>query len=218
MLLDDHTPDSIPLTTFEKARLVELEAVVQTHLEAFLSVGRALAEIRNRRLYRHDFTTWEDYCVRRWGFGYSHVSELIRSTEIAEGLLASCPESVPPDVSPDALRPLGQLEQPELQSACWKLATRVGKPTHAVVTRVVRTVTSAIEQSNGTKPKAKVSQSERKLFWAGAHRLAESRVPSCVIIQGLDENRARRHLEVAQLLISRCHEIIEAIRREFPQL
>jgi hypothetical protein len=77
--------DTIPLTTQEKSRFAELEGIVETHLEAFLAVGRALAEIRNKRLYRQDFATWEDYCTRKWGLGYSRANELVRSTEIAEG-------------------------------------------------------------------------------------------------------------------------------------
>jgi hypothetical protein len=122
-MLLERPPDVIALTPNERARLSELEATVSTHLEAFLTVGRALCEIRNRRLYRQEFATWEDYCTRRWGFSYSRANELVRSTEIAEGLLASCAgpggdSPLPPDLSPDALRPLQKLE-PELQSACW---------------------------------------------------------------------------------------------------
>src|SRR6516164_5001245 len=109
MLLEG-PPDVIPLTIQERARLAELESVVETHLETFLSVGRALAEIRNRRLYREEHPTWELYYTRKWGFGYSRANELIRSTEIAEGLLAgpAAPDGdapLPADLSPAALRP-----------------------------------------------------------------------------------------------------------------
>jgi hypothetical protein len=56
-MLLDNPPDVIPLTAAENERLAQLELVVETHLEAFLSVGRALAEIRNKRLYRQQHAT-----------------------------------------------------------------------------------------------------------------------------------------------------------------
>ena len=34
---------------------------------SFMNVGRALAEIRDERLYRDDYDTFEDYLAGRWG-------------------------------------------------------------------------------------------------------------------------------------------------------
>jgi hypothetical protein len=179
-MLLDRLPDTIPLTAAEKSRLAELESVVETHLETFLTVGRALAQIRNERLYRTEYPSWETYCTKRWGFNYGHANDLVRSTQVAEGLLASCAgpggdAALPADLSADALRPLQKLE-PELQSACWRLASRIGKPTHHVVSKIVRVVQSAICQgSNGaSEPNAKLPQSQKKLFLLSVHRLADS--------------------------------------------
>jgi hypothetical protein len=55
---DDSILDSVPLTSWEKVRKAELEQVVQGGLEQFLRVGAALAELRNRRLYRVEFATF----------------------------------------------------------------------------------------------------------------------------------------------------------------
>ena len=181
----DTIAGTIPLTSSEKVRLAELEGIVETHLETFLATGRALAEIRNKRLYREQYGTWEDYCTRKWGLGYSRANELVRSTEIAEGLLASCagPQGdspLPPDLSPDALRPLQKLE-PELQSACWRLVSRIGKPTRCVVSRVVRLVQTSINEGasgNGAGAKSIPPPSEKKVFVLALLRLSESRVPT----------------------------------------
>jgi hypothetical protein len=221
----DTIADSIGLTTQEKSHLAELEGIVETHLEAFLAVGRALAEIRSRRLYRQDFATWEDYCMRRWSISYGRANDLIRSTEVAEHLLSgpAAPGGdapLPDDLSTETLKSLHKLEPP-LQSACWRLATRItSRPTARVISRIVRTVQHAVHQGSngGSETNPKLPQSQKKIFLLSLHRLAESRVPACVIVQGIDETKARKHLEVAQMLISRCHEIVEAIRREFPQL
>ena len=224
MLLDDPLPDTIPLTAQEKTRLTELEGIVQTTLQTFLTVGRALSEIRNRRLYRQEFGTFEDYCVKRWGFGGAHGLDLVRSTEVAERLLAgpAAPEAgdapLPIDLSPATLRPLQRLDAP-LQSAVWRLASRVGKPTHHVVAKIARIVENAInEGTNGIGTKSTPPPSEKKVFLVSLHRLSESRVPAYLIVQGIDADKARKHVAACQCLISRCHEIIEVLRQQFPEL
>jgi hypothetical protein len=225
MLLDDPLPDTIPLSTSERSRLSELEGIVQTNLESFLTAGRALCEIRNKRLFRQGFATFEDYCARRWGFSGSRGLDLARSVSVAEHLLsgAAAPETgdapLPIDLSSEVLRPLQKLEPP-LQSAVWRLASRVGKPTQHIVAKVVRVVEHAIHEGNGTAhPKTRTPPaSEKKIFLAGLHRLAESRVPACVIVAEFDETRARKHRAACGALISRCHEILEEIRQQFPAL
>jgi hypothetical protein len=181
--------DTIPLTSSEKTRLAELESVVETHLETFLTVGRALAQIRNERLYRAKYPSWETYCTKRWSFNYGHANNLVRSAQVAEGLLASCAgpggdSPLPPDLSPDALRPLQRLDAP-LQSAVWRLASRVTEhPTGHVVSKIVRVIENAITEGNGgTHQKSKMMPpSQKKIFLLSLHRLAESRVPACVIV------------------------------------
>jgi len=218
--------DTIALTSVEKSRLTELESIVERTLDGFLECGRALSEIRSRRLYRRDFPDFESYCKTRWGIGHSRANELIRSTQIADHLLSTCagPQGdapLPPDLSPDALRPLQKLDAP-LQSAVWRLASRVSEhPTHHVVSKIVRVVQAAINQDasgNGAAAKTAPPASEKKVFVLSLHRLAESRVPACVIIQGIDENKARTHLRACQGLICRLHDIVHEIRQQFPSL
>ena len=46
------------LTTGENARLVELERIVREGLESFIKVGKALAEIRDSKLYKEKYPTF----------------------------------------------------------------------------------------------------------------------------------------------------------------
>ena len=55
---DEPIPDSVPLTSAEKERKKELEQMVEGGLQEFLRVGAALAEIRNRRLFRCSHVTF----------------------------------------------------------------------------------------------------------------------------------------------------------------
>jgi hypothetical protein len=122
-----------PLNPEQKTRLYELERTVERNLSSFLEAGRALLAIRDERLYR-TYGTWEQYCRRRFGITQSRGLELVRSAETVENLLRgpANPDSgdapLPADLSTQALRPLNGLE-PQLACACWRLATRLGKPT-----------------------------------------------------------------------------------------
>lgn len=64
------------------AALVECEAVIERGLKSFVEVGQALARIRDERLYKAEFTTFEEYCRTRWGFNRDGGTRLIRASEI----------------------------------------------------------------------------------------------------------------------------------------
>jgi hypothetical protein len=66
------------LTRTDQGRLEELEAVIDAGLPTFQSVGRALLEIRDKRLYRVSHPTFEDYCQSRWGISRQWANRLIR--------------------------------------------------------------------------------------------------------------------------------------------
>ena len=46
-------------------RLAELEKVIAKGRKTFLEVGRALMEIRDTRLYRREYSGFEEYCQTR---------------------------------------------------------------------------------------------------------------------------------------------------------
>jgi hypothetical protein len=56
-----------PMTDAEKARLYKAERVIETTMaSAYEKIGQALAEIRDGRLYRADFASFDDYLKERW--------------------------------------------------------------------------------------------------------------------------------------------------------
>ena len=65
--------------------LIMLEGIVERGLPAFIEVGKALAEIRDRLLYREaGFETWEAYTKQRWGLSKTHANRQIEGSRIAE--------------------------------------------------------------------------------------------------------------------------------------
>lgn len=64
--------------------LAELEAVIEKHKLAFIEVGQALLEIRERKLYRDQgFQTFQEYCEQRWDFGRKRGYQLAEAAKLA---------------------------------------------------------------------------------------------------------------------------------------
>lgn len=81
------------LTEDEAARLRVKERAIERGAD---EVAKALASIRDERLYRADFPTFEAYCRERWGMSRTHADRQIVAAEVAEALApigAKVPES-----------------------------------------------------------------------------------------------------------------------------
>lgn len=67
-------------------RLVTLEEVIDRGLKTFVEVGNALREIRERRLYRHRYATFDEYCRERWGWDRVHAHRHIEAAAVVDVL------------------------------------------------------------------------------------------------------------------------------------
>jgi len=61
------SPTDSPLNCGERIRLTQLETLIEGSLGKFLLAGRALLEIKTRRLYRQEYSTYQDYCLKTLG-------------------------------------------------------------------------------------------------------------------------------------------------------
>lgn len=73
-----------PITLAESKRLIELEKIILDGEHTFIKVGIALAEIRDARLYKADYKTFEAYCIGKWGWTKQHCYRLIECAPIAK--------------------------------------------------------------------------------------------------------------------------------------
>jgi phage N-6-adenine-methyltransferase len=73
-------------TELVAARLADCEAVIERGLATFIEVGHALLEIRDSRLYRETYCTFEDYCRERWGFSRPRAYELMHAAEVVSAI------------------------------------------------------------------------------------------------------------------------------------
>lgn len=132
------------LTLSEVGRLAELEQVVETGLTVFVAVGNALLEIRDSRLYRQQFPTFEAYCRERWGLKQSHAYRMIDAAVVV-GNLQSSPIGEVPKTESQA-RPLTRLE-PEVQREVWRELVE-STPVERITAKIVEEQAKAAEPLN----------------------------------------------------------------------
>jgi len=111
---------------------------------------------------------------------------------------------------------------PQLQVECWRIASHLTeKPTHFVVSRIVRVVSSAIDQGCGNAQKPKRVECEELSFLRPVFRLARIRFPDAELFAahfGDDAEQAMRAFIACRELESRCARIRVALERRFPDL
>ncbi|MEA5508009.1 hypothetical protein VB735_33990 [Halotia wernerae UHCC 0503] len=146
-LQEDPGSVTIDVSAIEVPELTEEEQSDRLHLErkverAFFVAGKALTELRDRRLYRSTHLTFEEYCKDRFGYNRSRSYQIIDAATVVDNL-HKCPQIV--DILPTAegqVRPMTKLE-PQEQQEVWRQAVEKagGKvPTGRIVKDVVQRI------------------------------------------------------------------------------
>ncbi|MEH2446004.1 MAG: hypothetical protein V7K18_09530 [Nostoc sp.] len=147
---------TIDVTAVEIPELTEQEQSDRLHLErrverAFFEAGKALTELRDRRLYRSTHKTFEDYCRDRFGFSRRQPYHLIEAAVIFDNLVEKCERSV--HILPTnewQIRPLSKLDA-DIQPEAWEQAVESanGKvPSHRIVKDAVQQIMERTQVPN----------------------------------------------------------------------
>lgn len=119
------------LTASESTALAEHEAVIERGIKTFYEVGMALADIRDRRLYRAEHGTFEDYCQQRWQMSRRRAYQMI---EAADAVGTMVHTELPPPSNERQARELSRVPEPERADVWRETVERTdGKPTAAAV-------------------------------------------------------------------------------------
>lgn len=117
-----------------------LETCEEKISSSFVALGDAIRTIRDRRLYRADFDTFEDYCRERWGWTRQHAYQLMAGAEVAATLASTFVDELPLPTSEGQVRLLTRFE-PKEQAGLWKEAVSRSNgrpPTMAIVREVIQ--------------------------------------------------------------------------------
>lgn len=74
------------LNPIEDLKLQRLEKTIEAGRKTFVDVAKALSEIRDGRLYRSQYVTFEEYCRERWNFTRQYVNQLIAGADALKSL------------------------------------------------------------------------------------------------------------------------------------
>jgi hypothetical protein len=229
--------DAIPLSALERQRKEELEAIVAHGLAEFLRVGSALAELRNRRLYRTEFGTFEAYVQQRFGLHRGAVDGVIRSAQTAQVLLDAGIQ-LPSTTTAAVLRPICGLPGEELKAACWQLAESLAPecgPTQPLVSRLCRVVRNCLEDVDqeedeheqsyfrgsypGMRKRSITSPQREQPFARPVERLAAwSGFSVEIIVSNVKPPSAATLYHACGVLASRCRLVQERLSASYPEL
>jgi hypothetical protein len=122
-----------------QAERYEWEKVLKPGWHSLVQAGLALGRIRDGRLYRVEFDTFDAYCRGKWQHGRRYIHQLIAAAQLFTRLRANWPSRKPDRET--QLRPLIGLP-PEQAVAAWERA--VEKAGNGKIT--ARMVKSAVEE------------------------------------------------------------------------
>lgn len=220
------------LTSDERQSLAQCEAAVDTLKWAFWLAGKALQIIRDSRLYRAEYDTFEDYCWTRWGMKANYAGKLIRTWQVAEALfdLASN-DSVPigtPRLSLEQAKKANQAQVWELvpvretwdvEEAVFVYAT-VAASDVPVTAEVLRGAVDALPKGEEFDKKAATEAIQSFLDrWGGEKdeevdvaARAEKAVSSSWVrrLARKDRAAAERYLDALEAEILKCREQLNA--------
>jgi hypothetical protein len=151
------------LTKVEAQRLNGLEHIIKKGLKAFIQVADALLEIRDKRLYRKQYKSFEEYCQRKWDFTSRQANRLIGAGEVVDNLKRDQLVSPEPIAMPEneaQARPLTELTPPEQIEAARIVAAKSPKPTAKQFKEAAQEVKGNAEKK---APKAAKSNSKDNL-------------------------------------------------------
>jgi hypothetical protein len=118
------------LTKSERQTLLALEAVIEDAANRQMALAKALLTIRDRRLYRAQYGTFEEYCQERWNCSAEQGRRLCKWAEILDNVGDALPPIGGILERESHARPLALLTRSQQHQAARRLATMF-KPTAA---------------------------------------------------------------------------------------
>lgn len=195
----------VALNVAEEMKLEQCENVIKQGLGGFMLAGKALQAIRDEKLYRAKFTTFEDYCRKRWDLSDKYAYRLIDAYTVAmrlQGELKTSPNGeIRLPTNESQVRPLVSVV-PDKQIKAWQqvLKNCKGKPITAdEVKAVVDKMGGKAPTTQTTKPKTSLKKADTKLVKIGK-----------LVTDALDEEESNLTVPKLKQILEKIRELIES--------
>jgi hypothetical protein len=120
-----------PLNAREAALLNECEETIAAGIMTFAEVGEALLVVRDQKLFRRDFVTFEDYCVARWQISRQRAYQLMDAAALVSTIVD---KGLPAPTNEAQARALAAVPEDALGKVWTTVHDRTdGKPTAAAI-------------------------------------------------------------------------------------
>jgi hypothetical protein len=149
--LDHLSPD-------ELQTLEHYEQIIAQGIQTFVQVGQALLAIRELKLYRADYPTFEEYCRKRWDLSRPYAYQLMEASVVVENVSAIA-DIIPANEA--QARPLTRLESVQQQEV-WKEAVETAPPTGVTAKHVQQIVKRVKERTTRPTPPVPAPQPRRQ--------------------------------------------------------
>ncbi len=162
-LCTDNRTELERLSPAEKTELRRCETVIAQGWQTFLDVGKALTTIRDHRLYRAEYRTFETYCRQKWQYGSAYAYRLISAAEVVANLATIGDSRMPENES--QVRPLIGLTPEQIRKA-WAEALTDSKG-ERVTARLVK------QKASNYRQKERLAISRRTRAPVGASEMRD---------------------------------------------
>ncbi|MBD2511875.1 hypothetical protein H6G91_32335 [Nostoc muscorum FACHB-395] len=167
---------TITVTAAEVEELSETEQRDRLHLErrverAFFEAGKALAELRDRRLYRSTHKTFEEYCRSRFAYTHRHVNYLIAASNVVNNIIMGTNGSQ--NEIPDEMGTIGSQNE---------ISDEMGTNGSQILPTTERQV----------RPLTKLEPSQQQEVWRQAVEQAGGKVPPARIVKDVVQRIVER--------------------------
>lgn len=145
------------LSINESQELQQCENIIESGLETFYAVGVALLTIRDKKLFKQEYSSFEEYCRDRWNISQRYAYNLIAASLVVDNLAST---ETPPPVSERLARPLSKLET-EQQKEVWKRAldtAPTGYPTAGHIQKIVEEIKMEVEAREALETNSMVQE------------------------------------------------------------
>lgn len=139
------------LSVAERAALLECEGIIRQGRAVFVHVGQALSRIRDSRLYRERYSTFEEYCLAEWEISDRFARNLRSASDVVHVLEEKKFAALPATES--QARPITKLPREEWAPA-WEEVLGTAPNGRITASHVAAVVQDRLERLSGNRPLA----------------------------------------------------------------
>lgn len=134
-----------PLSLVERDLKDQCEEVIRAGLTTFAEVGQALLTVRDQRLYRDHYPTFEEYAAGKWQISRPRAYELMRATAIVSAIADI---GLPAPVNEGQARELARVPEAD-RPEVWRrtLTDTDGHPTATAIKNAARSTANDLTGS-----------------------------------------------------------------------